>query len=407
MRTPEERKTPRGYLEHAIDRQSVVGAWTHLDDGGVAQSELTSMDEGPRLLSGISIGVKDIIDVAGMKTGCGTTAYADNVAFADAAIVAALRNEGAVILGKTTTAELAYLTPPATRNPLDRERSPGGSSSGSAAAVADYQVDAAIGTQTAGSIIRPAAFCGIVGFKPSHGLFSLAGVKATSRSLDCIGWMARDVGMARRLWTAIAPSMRRPHSKKAKLALCRTNHWQQAAPELRTALEDLARAVGASTAAHLPAGLDAIHHAIMKFEMRNELTTERLQFSHSLSAQLLHFLNDDPVTFTAYRGALSARSLVSVDQIFGAAEILLTPAAPGEAVEYGTTGDPAFNRAWTVLGLPCITLPFASGARGLPIGVQLVAKHGDDELLFDTAADIESWLRGALSGASGDTSLFT
>lgn len=383
----------RAHLERAVQRRDEIGAWTQLDPAAIEREFLASGSEGGKPLAGLSVGVKDIIDVAGFATGCGSSACADHVAFADAAIVAMLRDAGALIFGKTATAEYAYLTPPVTRNPVDRRRSPGGSSSGSAAAVADFQVEAATGTQTAGSIIRPASFCGIVGYKPSHGMFSLAGVKPTSRSLDCIGWMARDVFTTRSIWSALRPLTDRAPSRPPVLGICRTGNWPQASPELRTALLRLASAIGASNEAALPAGLDALHHTIMKFEMRAELTTERLQFADRLSQCLFQFLNDDPVSFDDYRKALESRRSIDIEAIFSNADILVTPAAPGEAVEYGSTGSPIFNRVWTLLGLPCITLPFALGAHGLPLGVQLVARHGDDERLFDAALAIEQFIR--------------
>lgn len=170
-------------------------------------------------------------------------------------------------------------------------------------------------------------------------------------------------------------------------------NWPDASPELRAALLRLASAIGASNEVALPAGLDALHHTIMKFEMCAELATERLQFADRLSQCLFQFLNDDPVSFDDYRRALESRRSIDIDAIFSNADILLTPATPGEAVEYGSTGSPMFNRVWTLLGLPCITVPFAFGSRGLPLGVQLVARHGEDERLFGAALAIEQFIR--------------
>ena len=390
MTTPnpiEQARIARGRI---AARDEAVRAWTALDpDAGIGAPA------GP--LAGLTLGVKDIVDVAGLVSGCGTPIHADRVASLDAALVAELRALGAIVIGKTATAELAYLSPPATRNPLDLTRSPGGSSSGSAAAVADFHVDAALATQTAGSITRPAAFCGVVGFKPTYGRFSLAGVKTVAPSLDTIGWITRDVATAIRIEQALAGGATR--ASGGRVGFCRTDAWACADEAMRIAMLDFARELELPEIPSFGAWLDHAHGTIMRFEMRRELAAERLQHRDLLSPILRTFLEGDPVAEAAYRRAIVAIRSVDVDALFGPLDVIATPAAAGEAVPFGSTGDASFNRFATVLGLPTVTLSGARGPLGLPLGIQLLGRPGQDGVVLTTAQQIEQ--RIALDATAG------
>lgn len=370
----------RAARERIAARDGAVRAWTVLDPhaGGRAS-------DGP--LAGLTLGVKDIVDVAGLLSGCGSPIHDGRSALLDAALVAELRALGAVVIGKTATAELAYLSPPPTRNPLDLSRSPGGSSSGSAAAVADFHVDAALATQTAGSIIRPASFCGVVGFKPSHGRFSLAGVKTVSPSLDTIGWITRDVTTSIRIERALAADASRAIA--GRVGFCRTDAWAHAEPAMRTAVLDLAARLALPEVPAFGSWLDRAHATTMRYEMRRELATERLQHRGLLSAALLDFLETAPVPWRAHRDARTRIRQVDVDALFGSLDVVATPAAPGEAVPFGSTGSACFNLFATVLGLPTVTLPFARGPLDMPLGLQLSGRPGEDAVVLASALALE------------------
>lgn len=378
----------RAALERIARREPAVGAWTHVDEGAA-----TAPRPDGGALAGLTLGVKDIIDVAGMPCEFGTPIHRGRVPLRDAALVAELRGLGAAILGKTVTTELAFLSPSATRNPHDPARSPGGSSSGSAAAVADGHVDAALGTQTAGSLLRPASFCGVVGFKPTHGRFSLSGVKSCAPSLDTIGWLSKDVATARRVFEALTTSGSAPPS--ASVAFARTAHWPRTEPGMRTAFEKLAAAMGWREVDGPPAALDDMHLAIMRFEMSRELAMERLQFPQMLSAAMTDFIDPAAVPHSAYVEASKARDGFDAEAVFGGADILATPAAPGEAPLFGSTGDAAYNRFPTLLGLPAMSIPFAKGENGLPLGVQLIARRNHEALLLATAEAVERAIASA------------
>ena len=386
-------------LARIADRDGPLGAWAHVDATGARRQAERIGAAAP--LRGLLLGVKDIIDVGGLPCGLGSPIFRERRAFADASIVARLRALGAVVLGKTVTTAFAFLDPATTRNPHDLSRSPGGSSSGSAAAVADGHVDAALATQTAGSIARPAAFCGIVGYKPTHGRFGLAGVAASAPSLDTVGWMSRDVATACRIHAALTGKA--PARPARSLGFCRTVHWERAEAAMREAFLFRVAALGAAEAASPSAALDELHATIMRSEMARDLATEWLQHRELMPGSLRELLSDAPCSDDSYRAALSARAGFELDALFGASQALVTPSAPGEAVAFGSTGDPAFNRFVTLLGLPSVTLPFACGQNGLPLGLQLVARPHEDAMLLATAAAIERTLRedGSWTGRPG------
>ncbi len=340
-----------------------------------------------------------------MPTCYGSPIYTGHRPQADAAAVRRIKEEGAIVLGKTVTTEFAYFFPGKTRNPHNPAHTPGGSSSGSAAAVADFMVPLAFGTQTAGSVIRPAAFCGVVGFKPSHGEIGMAGVKPLSPSLDTIGVFAHTVEdidlLARVLAKADPATPELVFLRPQRVGYCRTEHWHQAEPAAVAALD--AMAVGLRRAGvdvvdlNLP---DAFHglaeeqQVIMAFEMRLALAAEWREHAGQLSERLRELLESgrncpESRYEVALRRAAAARS--AFESLLGMVDLLITPSAPGEApMGTATTGDPIFNRIWTLLHVPCLTLPAARGPQGLPVGVQLVGRFKGDHQLVARARWIEA-----------------
>jgi Asp-tRNA(Asn)/Glu-tRNA(Gln) amidotransferase A subunit family amidase len=393
-------------LERIAAREGAVGAWAHLDpDKALAEARARDQAGKSGPLHGIPIGVKDIMDTADMPTGYGSRAYGDHRPRADAAVVALAREAGAVILGKTVTTEFAALSPGKTRNPHNPAHTPGGSSSGSAAGVADLMMPLAFGTQTAGSIIRPASFCGVVGMKPSFGLIATAGTKILAHSLDTIGGFARSV---RDMALFIAALTQRPElmpaapAPRPRIALYRGEAWGAAAPEtdatLDAARERLARA-GATVSEQRPfaafAELARAQAAIMNHEAVRNLAWERRNRGSEIMPRTAAMLAEGlAVSADAYDAErrIAAAARAEVGAFFGEADAVLAPAAPGEAPLVATTGDPVFNRPWTLLHLPCITLPGRRGPSGLPVGIQLVGRAGDDARLLATALFAEAAL---------------
>jgi Asp-tRNA(Asn)/Glu-tRNA(Gln) amidotransferase A subunit family amidase len=348
----------------------------------------------------VPIAVKDLIDTADMPTGYGSAIYARHRPAADAACVALARAAGAIVLGKTVTTEFACFTPGKTANPRNPEHTPGGSSSGSAAAVADGMAPLAFGTQTAGSVIRPAAFCGIVGYKPSFGTIPRAGVKMLADSLDTIGTMARNVADAAFFAGVVAgrPALRDVAMPGAppRFGLYRTPMWGEADPSAIAAVEHT-RVALARGRAHVEdltvptehRRLTEAQQTIMGFELVRSLAQERLQHSAELSPRLGQLLDAGmAVGAPEYDAAVAetAAARARLDAFFGEYDAVLTPAAPGEAPRgLGHTGDPVFNRMWTLLGVPCVTLPAMWGDGGLPTGIQLVGRMGGDARLMAAA----------------------
>ena len=358
-------------------------------------------------LGGIPVGVKDVLDTADLPTGYGSPIYAGFRPRADAAAVAWTRRAGGVVMGKTVTTEFAVRTPGPTRNPLNLAHTPGGSSSGSAAAVADFMVPVAFGTQTAGSIIRPAAYCGIVGYKPSFGMIARAGMKVMSESLDTIGVMARSVADCALFAGAVAGrdlgDPERAPSRPPRIGLCRSPSWPAALPETVALWDDVAAALARAGAAlverELPASFGALveaHPTIMVMETAHALGWELTTCQPLLSAAL----KERHLPALAWpRERLDEALKVAQGCIlaFGPAlegvDVLVTPSAPGEAPEgLGWTGDPAFNFLWTTLRVPCVTVPAGLGPRGLPLGIQIVGRQGDDAAVLAWAR----WVQAAL-----------
>jgi Asp-tRNA(Asn)/Glu-tRNA(Gln) amidotransferase A subunit family amidase len=398
----------RAHLERIDKRDADVLAWTHLArDAALERARV--LDRGPRqgLLHGVPMGVKDIIDSVDQPTGYGSPIYKTHQPLADAATVALAKGAGAILLGKTVTTEFANRHPGQTRNPHNPNHTPGGSSSGSAAAVADYQVMLATGTQTGGSVIRPAAFCGVVGYKPTFGHFPPAGMKANTEWLDTIGAYARsveDIALFRAALMAI------PHQPIAELdtppriAVCFTPHKSELQPEAVTAVQDAAKALAKAGAKvselELPSPGPELREGqktLSAFDGPRAAADEARRFYGLLSKS---FQQDkigagnklDYATWVAAR-KLGERGRAMADALFSDIDVILTPPAKGEApAGLDHTGDATFNLIWTYLWMPCVTLPFTRGPNGLPVGIQLVGRQHEDQRLLDIAA----WVRGAL-----------
>jgi len=387
-------------LERIAERDDDIHAFAHLDAVN-ALAQARALDAGPVRgpLHGLPLGVKDIFDTTDLPTSYGSALYAHYRPVADAATVALCREAGAVIMGKTVTTEFAYFAPGPTVNPHNPLHTPGGSSSGSAAAVADRMVPLALGTQTAGSIIRPAAFCGVVGYKPSLGRVPGAGVKSLSPSMDVIGSFGRSVRDAALLGAVLTGDLRLLQEQAPgalRIGLFRSPWGMDADADTQAAWAEATRVLAAHSDAcqdvAMPQAFDELvqlQKDVMSFEMARSLSFERLRHRDALSPQLQSLLD----TGMAISGLTHAANLqrtaewrLRTDSLFERHDVLLTPSTIGEAPKgLAATGDPLFCRSWSLLGLPAVHLPFATGHQGLPVGLQLVGRHGDDHRLLAAA----------------------
>ena len=404
-------------LERIRGLEPQVQAWTFLDEGhALEQARLaderrrSGVPTGP--LNGVPIGVKDIIDTFDMPTQNGTVLHEGRLSRDDAVVVARAREAGAVILGKTVTTECAYFWPGKTRNPYNPEHTPGGSSSGSAASVAASMVPLALGSQTNGSVIRPASFCGVYGFKPTHGLIPRTGVLKLSRTLDHVGLFARDLDDIALLAEELAgrdpgdPDSRavaRMSLRKAvaedppiepMLAFIKTPHWSRVSSDAQEGFAELLEALGErieeiDLAPSAAGGWDW-HKTIMEAEMAANLEREWSQGRDQLSRPLRALIERGrEIRAVDYQRALAAipRMVDSLDELFMERyDAILTPSASGSAPKgLESTGDPAFCTLWTLCGMPAVNLPLMQDAAGMPIGVQLVGRRNFDARLLRTA----------------------
>ena len=394
-------------LARIAEREPQVGAWQFIDaDKALKQARAADRltPQGP--LHGIPIGVKDIIDTADMPTTLGSPIYAKRQPDWDAACVAALRAAGAIVVGKTVSTEFAYFQPGKTRNPHQLLHTPGGSSSGSAAAVADCMVPVALGSQTAGSVTRPAAFCGVYGYKASHGEFSLSGIRPFAESLDSLGLIARsveDITLLRSVLLGRAHGDARPMAGPPRLAVCRTAQWSLVEPQARQALEDFVetcRQAGAVVSAlDLPgqfAGLIEAQKTIMAYEAARNYVFETTRCPERLSPAF-RALTETGGKVSRDDYAHAKRAVVRADQVLRtiAADVdaWISPAALGEApLATSGTGDPLMSRMWTALKGPSLCVPIGKGAQGLPLAVQLVALAGDDDRLLHSGQWVDRML---------------
>lgn len=395
----------RSHLERVAALDPELHAWQFLDSRQALEQARELDRRGPAgPLAGVPVGVKDLLDTADQPTSYGSPIYAHHRPQVDAACVAGCRDAGALILGKTVTTEFATFKPGPTRNPHSTPQAPhtpGGSSSGSAAAVAAHMVPLAFGTQTAASIVRPAAFCGIVGYKPTHNLLPLAGVKSLSPSLDTVGGFARSVddvalfigALARLDLTPVVP-------EKLRVGLCRTPHWELADADARRAWNDAAQAfkdAGAELVeVELPeswAGLAQAQMDIMNYEARSSFAAERREQAGGFSPAFAQVLAggdavDRERLFAAQ--ALAVRLRAELETLFRLTDVLIAPSARGEApAGLDSTGDPVFSRLWSLLGAPCVQVPVGQGSHGLPVGVTVIGPRWNDTQALGAALLLE------------------
>jgi Asp-tRNA(Asn)/Glu-tRNA(Gln) amidotransferase A subunit family amidase len=395
----------RSCLDRIRDRDPVVRAWAWLDpEQALEAARQCDKDSRRGVLRGVPFGIKDIFDTADMPTGYGSPIYTGCRPSFEASAATLPQAAGAILMGKTVTTEFANRHPGPTSHPLNPMHTPGGSSSGSAAAVADFMVPLALGTQTGGSVIRPAAYCGVVGFKPSYGLFPPAGMHPNTESLDTVGAMARsveDTSLFRAALMAIPYEPPRLPERPPRLALCRTMHWDRAAPEGRTVLEDAAarlRQAGAEIVdSDLPTECTEISETQRRhssYEAPRVHAPELRRHQALLSGDLLDGKIADGRALSladfraAWRRADAARA--AANDWAGGFDAILTLPAPGQAPKtLRSTGSAVFNALWTLLYMPCLTLPAGEGPDGLPVGVQLIGKRHDDARLLDVGLWVE------------------
>ena len=392
-----------------------IGAWEYVDSIG-ALNRARELDrvtiKGP--LHGMAIGVKDIIDVAGMPTRCGSPIYALNMARMDAVCVALAKAAGAIVIGKTATTELAAFHPAKTRNPQNLEHTPGGSSSGSAAAVSAGMVPIAIGTQTAGSIIRPAAYCGVVGFKPTFGLVPRAGVKMQSDTLDTVGVFSRTVDDAMKWYAAMtgartsALAAEATNDKQLRITIV-SNLLDHADVDMSVAIAEAADALSAGDVRvkelRLPAIFDDAptdQRVIQLSEMSRMYSLEYNSYRDQLSAALVAMIEEGrAIDNNVYMAAMGRADALRkrADQLLGECDAWLMPAAPGAAPKgLESTGDPIFSRANTLLQQPAINLPVYRNKKRMPLGLQLIGARHQDEKLLATARRAINILRDTPHG---------
>jgi Asp-tRNA(Asn)/Glu-tRNA(Gln) amidotransferase A subunit family amidase len=394
----------RDCLARIDARDNEIHAWVNLDPD-LALRQARALDGAgaemrDRPLHGVPIGVKDIIDTADLPTEMGSPIYRDHRPQMDAACVALLRAAGAVILGKAVTCEFAGMTPGATTNPHNAAHTPGGSSSGSGAAVADFMVPVALGTQTGGSVLRPASYCGVFGFKPTFGAFNRRGVYPAAESLDTIGLIARsldDIELVSAVLEMRAPSKLPSLERPPRIGLCHTPLWKTAQPETVEAIEDAAQKLSKAGAQVLTITLpnefsglrNAARETINNHERAAAMAHEWTESRELISDRLRKRIEiGRAMAHTEYVAALrlgeSCRA--QLPAIFEDVDVLLAPSANGEAPRgLGDTGDPGFQAIWTILYVPALTMPTHRSPNGLPVGIQLVAQRHDDRRLFACA----------------------
>jgi amidase len=390
-------------LERIHAREEQVGAWAWLDpEQALAQARVCDRRPATTPMHGVPVGVKDIIDTADMPTCYGSQIYNGHYPDKDAECIRLLRQAGAVIMGKTVTTEFAFYAPGKTSNPHNLEHTPGGSSSGSAAAVADFHVPVALGTQTSGSIIRPAGFNGVFGCKPTYNSYSLDGIHPLAPNLDTLGAFSRSPADLALLHGVLSeqetgvPDAERPDT----VAVVRTPAWEDADAETQDNVLDFAGRLRQS-------GIDVIEP---DEELLNGLMeVQQAYLAHGAASSLGHITDQHPnevrpqtrdlvaegrrvdESFNAGLQDALARGERFLSEVFSRADLVITPSAPGEApAGLHNTGNPMFNRIWTFLQTPCMNLPLTRGRRGLPIGIQLVCNRREDKRLFAYSAYLQN-----------------
>lgn len=391
-------------LARIAEREPQVQAFEYIEPEGLKTEARAASLLGSGL-EGIPFGVKDLMDTVDMPTGWGSPIYRGRWAGRDAGCVAALRACGALAVGKTVTTEFACFHPGKTRNPLNLAHTPGGSSQGSAAAVADGMLPLALGTQTAASVIRPAAYCGVVGYKSSLGAFDMGGICSLSQTMDSLGFFVRD---AHDLFIVRRALMRDDASggpvKPDRVGLVRTPHWDAASAAAKHALERAAEVLAQEKVdveevqvGPWDGALTEAHKVVMAYEVARSRMHEYTRHRQSLSEAMIDLIETGLVLSAEhYQDAMLLAKTWSdrLDDQLDKFDFLLAPSTAGEAPSgHDSTGDPIFSRSWTLLGLPAINLPADVGPQGLPIGIQLIGRiHGDDALISRAA-----WMQSAMA----------
>ena len=388
-------------FERIREKEDLIKAWIYLDEDRALEKAKQLDNENNESQLGIPFGIKDIIDASNTPTGFGTNFYQNNVPMRDAASVSVATQSGCIFIGKTVSTELGHRAPGLTTNPHNKDFTPGGSSSGSAAAVASMMAPVCFGTQTTGSVIRPAAYCGVIGYKPSYGDFDKSGILPNSPSIDTLGLMSRsveDIALFRSiLLEEDLVSIQKVDLSKIKIGFVRTPHWDKTDDSTKEAFEHFLNLLRSDKLNvvdleidNLISKSDALHLDISGYEFKRSISHERFNYYDQLSDQLRNGrLNDGyQVSNKNYQLALKDLSILKnqIDAVFDKTDLIITPSAPGEALkglEY--TGSPIFNTTWSLNGNPCITLPLFKGKQELPIGCQLVARFGEDDQLLNYA----------------------
>ena len=407
------------YIERINKFEKDVKAWAHFDKK-VLLEKATEADDHRRsgkpvgLLHGVPIAVKDIIGTVDMPTECGTVIRKGKSYSQNAEIIDLLHASGAIVMGKTATSELAYLGPPATTNPHDKNRTPGGSSSGSAASVASFMAPASIGSQTGGSVIRPASYCGVVGYKPSYGLISRNGVLRTSYSLDQIGMFGRkveDVAMLAKVLIKkdkydaatihystenILTETKKGPIFEPKFIFYKTDHWKIIDKKSRESFEYFIKSFKKNieifdTPSYFK-DIHKYHQIIHETDLANNFSIYFKKFKKKLSKYMQDAIsNGNKYTAKEYAEAIDfmKRSYESYEEVFEDYHGVLSPSSPGVAPKgLKSTGTAEFNKVWSYLGTPCISLPLLEGENNLPLGVQLIGNKYDDHRFLGVA----NWL---------------
>lgn len=408
----------KSYIEQIKKKEKEVEAWEFFDQELVLKQakKLDELHQSGKHgdLHGIPVGIKDIFDTEDMPTTDGTEIHKKNPSWNDCTVVSKLKQAGAIIMGKTVTAELAYYSPGKTKNPHDTTRTPGGSSSGSAAAVASHMVPLAVGSQTNGSVIRPASYCGVVGYKPTKGLISRHLVLQISRALDQVGVFANSIEDAALISeqlighdkqdpdTSLNPRPKLLAASKEKppaepvLAHIKLPFMNELEEDVKEGFKEIKDELkGKVDEIELPEGFAGIpdwHKIIMESDMARSFSEEYKKSKNKLSDKIIEAIERGmKYTSVEYNNALAKIDVANAyfNQFFHDYDVILTPSACGEAPKgLKSTGNPIFCTIWTYCGMPCISLPLLQGKNGLPVGVQLVSSLFDDERLFRNA----SWL---------------
>ena len=386
---------------HRIDsRDENVRAWQYVDaEAALEQARIKDQQEPAGPLHGVPVGIKDVIDTQSMPTTYGSKIYKDFVPKRDATCVQRLQQAGAIILGKTVTAEFAIYQPGPTANPHNFAHTPGGSSSGSAAAVADFQVPLALGTQTAGSVIRPASFCGVIGFKSTKSRYDGQGMIDTAPHLDTLGAFSRSVDDLLLLDGVLGPDEAEPNKEKENpvIGVCRSPAWEHASSSMQAAILDVAERLRKADAKvidiELPSIFDKLASAQKKIHSREawDCLGQHLRNNPSQISEVLtsFLIGGRDLSDNSYDEALVVQESCkhAIDIAFQDADLLLTPSATGTApLGLLATGDPIFNRIWTALGVPCLGFPAQRDINAMPLGAQIIGKPGMDRQLIKQAS---------------------